>query len=428
MSILRDYLELGNEKPQKKDFYTYANNIYLGTTRPFNELPKNSEQYWYKIKMPKEFNWLLWSSAGTYKSKLLQTIIPYFYKQGYKIFIFEGKDATLSFNLNKVVESNRIYPEAYNIALPTISHLPSYLISSQYEDVDRIEKEIVKKFNKVVTLPTINIKNSIEWQGLLGASVGGADILNVANKQFKGNLYKIQEQIRKGWIKDQEGHTIQLHGTAKNSVLLKVAKFITDEIFDAAPSKDIAALYRIRHYEYIDLNNVWDNDKIGIISFMNKNPEYMKIWVSKIISAQYDYANQMLGKGIQPKILNIYDDCQTFLTNESTDTNPANRTVLNTQRMGRSYGFNNIFIVQDIIDFHKGIFNACSDVFIGYIRDFGHVRLLPEHTQKIEYNRKLFKEINMGNYMQKNVAYYHIPRNDNMAVTFFPSDPNCGGY
>lgn len=412
---LRLYYDLPLNKVKKKDFFETSKYIYLGNYEPYELADPERIESWYKIEMPHELRWLFWSQSGFYKTTLLKILIPYFVKKGYKLCIIEAKDFSLGINMKKQANCDRLVPGAYNCKIETVSHCPSYLFSSQRDPSDRIDSATLRKFDKKVTLNVKSIKNAYEWQGLLGASQGGADILVACNKQFNGNIDKMKDQIRKGYVKDSDNRIVSLHGVAKNSVLMKINKFMVDEVFNAKKCQEM------------DLEEVWDQGKVATITFNNQNPEYMKIYVAKIIQQEYQYAERNLNKGI--KILNIFDDCQLYLNQEAPDNNPANKAVINTLKMGRTRGINSIFTIQSMVDFNYAIYDALTGIFAGYIRDFANASLINEHKQVITENRKRFREVPLPNgYTQKTVAYYHIPTNDNLATTFYPADPNCAGY
>ena len=160
-------------------------------------------------------------------------MLPYFYKKGYHICIFEAKDPTLSLSLGKKTNLDRLAPGAYNMTIPIVSHIPSYLVNKNLDIADQLEPELVRKFNKKMTLSAKNIVNSHEWQSLIGAGNVGADVIDAANKQYSGNVGKMLDQIRRGRVKDGDGKVIFIHPAAKNSILIKLNKFKTDEVFNA---------------------------------------------------------------------------------------------------------------------------------------------------------------------------------------------------
>ena len=62
-------------------------------------------------------------------------------------------------------------------------------------------------------------------------------------------------------------------------------------------------------------------------------------------------------------------------------------------------------------------------------QEFRQNVLHPALKKAIEMNRQYYREVPLGNgYDLKYVAYTHIPRGGNQPMTFFPCDPNCGGY
>jgi len=414
----RRWLGLETTKIVKRDFFEDTNRIYLGTRQPWDSYETNEKENWYGVKLPSEFTWMFWSSAGTYKSKLIQTILPYFFKKGYYICIIEAKDDTLSMSLRKSIKTHRIHPDAYNVDIPIVSHIPSYAISDNLSTVDKIAPSIVKRFDKKVTIKSSSITNALEWRTLFKASDTGADIIHLVNKECNGNLLKMEKRIRGGYFVDDKGKRVSIHYGAKQSINRVLESIKMDEFLNA------------KKYEEINLEKIWEAGKVATICFFQKRTQYMKIYVQKIIEQQYAFSMKMKkehGKDI--KILNIYDDCQLYLNTQADENNPANAAVKNSIRMGRAAGFNSIFAVQDILDFNIGIYGGCKDIFVGYVRNFGVAHMLPIHKERIEQNRTRFKEIPLpSGYTRKEVCYYHIPTNDNLATSFFPGDPLSGGW
>ena len=99
---LRDFLELPSERVETKDFYNNSRAIFLGTYQPYDR----NNKAWYGVNFPVEFNWLVESLAGSMKSKLIQTMLPFFYAHDYYICIHEAKGCDYTMALDKVHNVN----------------------------------------------------------------------------------------------------------------------------------------------------------------------------------------------------------------------------------------------------------------------------------------------------------------------------------
>lgn len=401
--------------PKKvQNFYETSRMIWLGTKREWSSYDKNVPGNWAGIEFPSEFAHVIWSQQGTYKSVFLKTVLPYFYARGYKIFIFEAKDGTLARSLKQNVQCEKIYPSAYSIKLPIVSYLPSYLTSPNLSDADVIPTEETGIFDHYSTIFASQINSNLEWGTLFRSSDTGGDILHILNKRFNGDLTKIYKSVQKGVYYDETDQQIKIHPTTQNSILRVLMLIKTDDAINSKRGIDV------------DIEKLWTDGNVGVMSFYEKRPEYMKIYVSKMYGKFRMYSLNHPGT----KMLIVHDDSQCYLNSESDTNNPANAAVKNSIRFGRAYGYNNIFTVQEMKDFNESIFSLRTALFAGLITDFFYVRLNSEIKDVIDYNRRVYKEQQiMGSSLkQKTIRYVYIPRNETMSMPYYIQDPNCGGY
>lgn len=415
--MIRSYkrLEIPIVVKKKFDFYRDSKLMYLGTIKPYDIDPDN----WYGIKMPNEFTWLIDSLQGSMKSKLIQTMLPYFYKKGYYICIFESKGYDLTIGLKKHQEMERIHPEAYNVTLPVHSMLPSYLVAKNLSLMQRLDTKILKQVSEVVTIPASALRSMRDWEKLFRSSEAGSEHLHYINKMHDGNINKMIKQIDKRYYMS-EGSKVDINYHTKHQLLRKLLLFHkNDEFLNARKANEI------------DFVKVWDQDNPPIVTFpmCQRNSDYMSIYAKVIIEQQMRFSIYMRSKGKRVKIVNIWDDCQLFLDKRSDSNNPGKESIKESIRAGRDKGFNNIFVIQDDSDFTTEIMNGCTEYFIGNVNS---TRALPIHEDQkwmVEDNRIKLREVPLPNgYSVKYIPYLHIPRNSLDSTTFYPADPNCGGY
>jgi hypothetical protein len=411
---LLTYLGMPLEKPKKRDFFEDTNYIYLGTKREWERTNPNDKSAWEKIEIPSEFAWVVWSRQGTLKSIFIKTILPYFYNKGYKIFIFEAKDGTLSRSLRKNIKTDRIYPDAYTMELPIVSLLPTYLTSPNLPPAAKVPDSELKHFDGYCTLNATNIVSTEQWDALFGRPGAGAETLHILNTIFKGDLELISKQLDKGYYINVNGQTNPINAHTR-----PVCKRIIDliRIDDYMNSK--------RGVE-INLEELWNKNKVVIMPFYQKRPPYMQLYVAKM----YDKFDEYHGKHPEAKMLIIHDDAQAYLNRESDINNPANEAVRNSIKFGRTKCINNIFTIQEMYDFHPSIYAVKTALFAGLITEFFNVSLNTDIKYRIIENRQNYKEAPLPNssLKKKTIRYLYVPDNELEFINYFPQDPLCGGW
>jgi len=389
------------DQEQLEDWFSKTRRIYLGTYKRYDELGDINSQSlsdWYSIPFPEEFHWSVCSSAGTYKTVFLLRLMTYFAKSNrYDLCCIEGKDndSLLSRNMGK---GSRLMFKEEPVKLNTYGICPSYIWENKHDQT--LQAQLKKyKIKGKFTLDISSVRTPQEWQTLLGLTTAGVDVV----KKYIDRMKKINlEKLRKQIVRDPQAHL-----STKNSLNLRLGRIIIDKIFNA------------KNYPLLNIGEYWKKKIIPIILLMRRDREYQRLLIQKLLENEWYYSEQHFSKKI-----NIYDDCQLYLDN--IRDNCAVSKVLETINFGRSFGFNSIFAVQNPNEFSDEIFDACTDHFIGYLKNPQDIDIFPSDV--IEMIRQNWDFYDDENKPVKHVAYLHIPMNIKKSVRFFPAGPICGYY
>jgi len=283
--------------------------------------------------------------------------------------------------------------------------LPSFV--SRQTGFAPLPADIISKYEYYFTLDFRSITERAEWQTLLGTTQAGTDaLIRLAPKckSFNQLTSKIKD--------DKDVHV----GSAK-SLRNILESWKVDQVFNAkgdtlkfgnGTMKDIK-------YKFINIARLWNKGLIPDIAFMERAQELQKIVVTKVLQQQMRYSETH-----NVRKLNIHDDCMTYL-NDPNDT--CSQLVSQTINLGRTKKFNNIFAVQNPVEFNGNIIDVCKDKFIG---DLGNPEQVRKYFTKEQYDiiRNLHYDDSQRPKIDVEYAWFGVDRRKYQ--TFYVAGSPCG--
>ena len=362
-----------------------------------------TEKDWYSIPFPSfgEFNWLFASDPGTYKSVMLCRLLAYFHAHNFKICITEAKDYDM-LNASRTGGGWRLHPNEYPTSVPVVGCIPTF--ASTQKTVGKLTKDILTRFNHEYTTKLSSLQEYMEWVNLMGVTEISANICHSLIRD--GTVKTIHEMVN--FFEKQP----KIHNQVKMAVLTRMYRFVADDVFD------------VEGKEEIDISKFWDENLIPVKCYFLREEPYQQLDVGKTIQSEFLYSERMKHAGKPVKMLNIWDDCQSYFTRE--EENWASKMALRSIQMGRSRGFNNIFVIQNPMAIPPMLRESWTDIFLGYMQNYAGFDFIDSDILFwVKENRSMFSMDDKTG--KKDVPYMHLNRY-RKAQLFFPGGSICGYF
>lgn len=372
--------------------------IPKGTRRPFEEyideegnidIPDEGV-FTIKIKPDDNFTGIYISDKGTHKTWQIKNDLYYFNSNDYKCLVLDPKGYDMLQCREKATQSTtRLHPRMIKDKLDMYGLIPAFSVNKNNPE-EKLDKNIVNRYDKVFAFHLNSVATVEELETLLNMPIGGGMTLIKALRQ-ESDVKKIMRLI--------EVHAMQ---QSKQSIKVRFEHAIADEVLSD-------------NYDDINIEEIWNKNKIPSISFYNRNKMYIRYYVSKIIKrVKFASETRRFNKLI------VYEDAFSYLDFDGRRSNIAVDTVKTSLTDWRAFGFNQIFSIQNPKLIDNEILEMCTEFFIGSILNPDILRSYFD-SNTVESVKNL--NYNDNDTRNKYVQYAHLKRGQKRANLYYPFQP-----
>lgn len=357
------------ERKKEQDAFKGTFTIPKGTKRRFEEyinedgvvdIPDN-ELFSVKIKPDDIFKGIYISTSGSHKSWQMKNDLFYFYHNNFNCGVIDTKNINMiQCKDNPSHNPIRLHPKMIKSSLPIYGLLPAFSLGRNRGD-ESLSKDIINLYDEVFAFSISSIETIEELDTLLGMT----DLSSMALLQSIKNSKSLEDLAKKSknLAADQ----------SKKSLQIRFNQSIIDEVFTDS-------------FDDVDLEKLWYDKKIHLISSCHQKERYLKYYVSKYLKRCKSIATN--------KNMNIFiqfEDASSYLNPESRKDNVAVDTVLTGLTDWRSDGFNYEFSIQNPNLIDKRILEECNHFFIGSLMNPEALRSymsgnVIDEIQTLDYN------------------------------------------
>jgi hypothetical protein len=348
-------LKLAENKP--KDYWRDKAEIPLGSKNTFEDyeegiIPDNNiitlkvDTRGAQERNP--FNCLVAAATGVGKTRLMKNIIKGYWKQGYKILIFEPK-STEMMNAKKIGRGERIHHLDMNEKLPIVSYCPNFIKAY-------IEKNSTYLLGKVKFYsPSIEKLDYIEiWQSL-GLPAKIASLLVDLINRGVNTLEKFEKKIM----------VTNMNHMTRTAVETTFASMKALQFFGTTKK--------------LDLEKEWEENNIVVVNYLSRDGAMMNTDVGLVLDVVRDIGMKEASQGLDnvSKKLIIFDDAFYYAGISAaaaarfSGMNLAIRNIANCQNNFRTWGIDTIFTVQspDSNAIHTALIDGCTTKLVSYVEN-----------------------------------------------------------
>ena len=353
--IVDDILELDHDIVE--DYWKNKAEVPLLTKEPFDsyeEGPPDEDVITMKIdtrdaQSRNPMNALVCASTGVGKTRLIKNIIKGYYKQGYKILIFEPKSIEM-LNAKKIGKGRRLHRLDKNEKLPIVGYCPNYIKNYLTINFPSMLKQV--KFYS----PSIKKLNYVEiWQSM-GVPIKPASfIIEMIEKGHKDIDYLYKNIYSK-----------TLHAMTKQAALSSLDSIKATNFFGTK--------------KILPLEEEWNKGNIVAIEYFSRDGTLMNSDIGLVLDLVRDIGLKESRKGLKniTKKLLVFDDAfyyagmsSTMATKFSGGINLAIRNIANCQNNFRTWGIDTIFTVQspDSNAIAQSLIDGCTTKLVSYVEN-----------------------------------------------------------
>ena len=386
-------------KQDEKDLFKNTLTIPKGTMKPFKNyydkfgdinIP-NNELFTVKINKDDIFKGIYISGSGNHKSWQIKNDLFYFHSNGYNCGAIDTKNINLiQCKEEPTHNATRLHPNMVKSTLPIHGLLPAFSLGRNRGD-EELSKEIIDLYDDIFAFSVSSIETIEELNTLLGMSDLGSMSLLQSIKNSK-NLKDLASRAKRT-AADQ----------SKVSLGIRFNQAIIDEVFTD-------------EFSDVDLEKLWKDRKIHLISSCHKKERYLKYYVSKYLKRCKAIAtNKNLRIFIQ------FEDASSYLNPESRKENVAVDTTLTGLTDWRSDGFNFEVSIQNPNLIDRRIIDECNHFFIGTVVNKDSLNFLPSNVRDEIENLEYDDRETSNKYVQ--YAYYKPGMK--RPILYYPFQPVC---
>ena len=390
-------------KQIKQDTFKGTFTIPKGTIRPFSHyidgfgsvnIPSN-ELFTIEIKQDDIFKAIYLSGSGTHKTWQLKNDLYYFYHNNFKCFGIDAKgyDMILA-KLPPTHNPTRLHPDMIKSSLPIYGLLPSFALNRNYKD-EQLPKEIIDRYDSIFSFSVSSISSINELENLLEMPVLGGMIL-IQQAQKTSDIKELYKKIKSKAIEQ-----------SKASLIVRFEQAMLDEVFT-------------NDFSDINLAYLWQQNKIPIVSFFNRNSGYIRYYVSKILKR----IKSICENNESSKLNNLIqlEDASSYLNKDFRRNNVAVDTCLTGMTDWRSYGFNFEISAQNPKLIDDKILEECNHFFIGNLMNPDILSSYMSRNVVDEIKTLRYDDTETSN---KYVQYAYYKSGMRRPILYYPFQPVC---
>ena len=357
-------------KKIQKDFFVNAGYFPIGTKQIYSEYIDSShvpEDDWIYFDLPKEihedseqsrqvFSMAIINPPGFSKTTLMIRILSYFYQAGYLCIYIDPKGKDIP-KMKKLGSLTFLHPKENPIKLPIVTLLPKYVENMSYDKELGTKLFDTSGFDVTFSHNLYEFTEKEDWLSFGLGDGATENVINSMNKINKQNRkYTIELLLRSAGL--SAGSSIS--HSSKQSAERKLTFLLNSKFFDTES-------------EIMDIRKYWNENKIPIIGYFEKEKEFITTSIGNIIK-QVRRFYSLYNK----PILIIIDDF-AYAAGSDLDSSissvKGSKTLL---EMGRSANLNLLVGFQYLRQIHEGIVKMCTHLMIGgnivdsyYLRNLG---------------------------------------------------------